>query len=61
MDKHIPNLANEELSDSMDNDDDDPNSEFAKLAKDFLLRMKLRQNIMNRLARRTMRLSHIMD
>jgi hypothetical protein len=63
MDKHIPNLANEELSDSMDNDndDDDPNSEFAKLAKDFLLRMKLRQKIMNRLARRTMRLSHIMD
>ena len=53
MDKDIPNLA--KLS------NDNSNSEFAKLAKDFLLRMKLRKKIMNRLARRTMRLSHVMD
>lgn len=39
----------------------DVREEFATLAKDFLLRLELRKKLMNRLARRMLRLSHAMD
>jgi hypothetical protein len=48
-------------SDTDNFDNDSEREEFAALAKDFLLRFELRRKLMNRLARRIMRLSHIMD
>ena len=44
-----------------DNGLGDKQAQFAVAAKDFILRFKLRRKILNRLARRLLRLNHIMD